>query len=356
MKLYHWIIIGVIAISCTKPVYYSPDKIKYVNTQNTYDTLKAEALPVSVLVPQQITFIDSLLVIITRNPTELISIIDTQNDSLIANICLYGRGPNEYLNPFTLKQFHTNKSRDKLLYIADNSNIVKSLNLTQTIYKKEAVCEPPIPVNTSLYYPFFLSSQTTFLKQQVTYNDPRDYVFFPPKYIIKDIHNTKEYKIYPDIIKNPRVRTLPLFLYGAITRIKPDLTKIVDVMGSFDNMNILEITSGKCLSIQEENTYSFENLAHSNIDELAKILKYCALDVCVTNEYIIILYDGRSADDVNNQTLALKPLIKIFNWEGDFLQAYQISEPLQGIAYDEKNKRLYGFDKGECFYRYLLPN
>lgn len=157
----------IIIVSCTKLTYYSPDEIKYVNTQDIYDSLKTELLPISVFVPYQITFIDSLLVILTKNPSELISIVNTQNNSLVANICLQGRGPNEYLTPFTFKQFYTNESGDKLLYITDNSNIVKALNITQSLYKKKAVCEPSISINTSKIDPFFLPLGAKFMKQQI---------------------------------------------------------------------------------------------------------------------------------------------------------------------------------------------
>ena len=358
MKLYYWIslCLCIIIISCKKTIYYAPDEIKYVNTQNIHDSLEAKILPISVFVPQQIAFIDSFLIILTKNPSEFISIVNTQNDSLIANFCVEGRGPNEYLVPYTLKQFDSNKAGDRLLYITDNYNVVKAFNITQSIYKNEAVCEPAIPINTSTADPFFLAQGATFLKQHVTYNDPRDYIFFPPSYIIKNNSNTKKYHIFPDILKNPTVRALPLFLYDAVTRIKPDLTKIVDAMSYLDNLNIIETSSGKCLGITEQNSCPFEDLVYSNEGELLKRLKYGVLDICVTNEHIIMLYDGRFADAVEKQTEELKPILKIFNWEGDFLCAYQLSEPLRGIAYDENHKTLYGFDMKENFYKYLPPN
>lgn len=127
-------------------------------------------------------------------------------------------------------------------------------------------------------------------------------------------------------------------------------------MSYLDNLNIIETSSGKCLGITEQNSCPFEDLVYSNEGELLKILKYGVLDICVTNEHIIMLYDGRFADAVEKQTEELKPILKIFNWEGDFLCAYQLSEPLRGIAYDENHKTLYGFDMKENFYKYLLPN
>lgn len=357
MKTHYWFIpfICMMFISCTKPNYYAPDKIKYVDSQKTYDSLKAELLSFSVLAPYQISFIDSLLIIMTKNPSEFITIVNTRNDSLIANICQEGRGPNEYMVPHSLKQYYTNESGDRLLYVTDNFIMVKALNITRSIRENESICEKPIQINTMLMEPLFLSQEAKFMKQNVSYDDPRDNIFYPPKYIFKSNSSTKEYNIYPDIVKNISFPALPLSLYDAMLQVKPDLTKIVDVMGFIDNMNIIELSSETCIGIMEQNSYSFEDLTYLSMDKLLKTIKYCVLDVSVTDEYILILYDGRSIDAAENHTEELKPSIKIFNWEGDFIQGYQLSEPLRGITYDENRKYIYGFDMEENFYRYKLP-
>lgn len=355
MKTYYWLIpfIYLTFTSCTESTYYAPDKIKYINTKTINDSLKPELLPFSVLAPYQISFIDSLLVIITKNPSEFISIVNTKNDSLIANICNEGRGPNEYIKPFSLKQYGKNKTGDQLLYVT-NLIMIKPLNITRSILENKAVCENPIPINTRHIDPFLLPQDTKFIKQQVTYNDPRENIFYPPKYIFKNSSETEEYNIYPDIIKNTSFPALPLSLYDGVIRIKPDLTKIVDVMGYLDIINIIDPQLKTCTGIVEQDTYSFEDLSYLSMDKVLKTVKYCVLDVSVTNEYIIVLYDGRNVDNADNQIEKLKPTLKIFNWEGDFLQGYQLSEPLHRIAYDETHKYIYGFDMEENFYRYKL--
>lgn len=355
MRIYYWLIafICMIFVSCVKLDYYSPDQIKYIYTKGTYDSLRAELLPISVLAPYQISFVDSLLVIMTKNPSEFVSIFNTRNDSLIANICSEGRGPNEYMTPFSLKQYRIDESGDRLLYVT-NLVMVKPLNITQSICKNEAVCENPIPIDTRYTDSFFLPGEIRFMKQHVTYDDPRDNIFYPPKYIFKNNFTVKEYDIYPDIIKSVSFPALPLSLYDGVVRIKPDLTKVVDAMGYFDIMNIIELTSGTCTGIIEQDAYQFEDLSHLSMDKLFETIKYGVLDVSVTDEYIIVLYDGRNVNAAENRTEALKPSLKIYNWEGDFLQGYRLSEPLRGIAYDENRQYVYGFDMEENFYRYKL--
>lgn len=355
MRTYYWFItfICITFISCAKPDYYSPDQVKYINTKGIYDSLKAELLPVSVLAPYQISFVDSLLVIMTKNPSEFISLFNTRSDSLIANICSEGRGPNEYMTPFSLKQYKTNESGDRLLYVT-NLIMVKPLNITRSIRENEAVCENPVSIDTRYMDSFFLPRESRFMKQHVTYDDPRDNIFYPPKYIYKNNSTAKEYNIYPDVIKNISFPALPLSLYDGVVRVKPDLTKVIDAMGYLDIMNIIELPSGICTGVVEQDAYQFEDLVHLSMDKLFETIRYGVLDVSVTDEYIIVLYDGRNVNAAENRTEALKPSLKIYNWEGDFLQGYHLSEPLRGIAYDENRQYVYGFDMEEHFYRYKL--
>lgn len=356
MTLYKtiFILISVFFFSCKDENYYSPDKIKYVSTIRKYDNLNGEILPVSILGVYHISTIDSLLIFITKNPNGFVSIVNINDNTLICNICCKGRGPNEYLLPYSFKQYKVNDDGDKLLYLTDDLIKVNKLNITQSIKENVAICEKIIDINITHQIPFFLQQEGLFIKQKVSYDDPRDQIYYSPKYILKRDTKERKYDVYPDIVISTNYPHLPLFIYESIINIKPDLTKVIDVMACMDNMNIINLETGKSVGIKENNTLFLNDFKHLSHEELVQIVKYCAIDVTVTDNYIMILHDGRTVYNVENKKEKFKPTLKIFNWDGDFIQGYQLSEPLRGIAYNENNQCLYGFDMEDNIYRYNL--
>lgn len=349
--------IALLTVSCDRhECYYNVDS-HIITTSNieAQQSLNLEPISISIIGALQICCADSLLFVTTENPNSQLVIINTNNSEIIAEMCPKGRGPNEYLMFYTLKQFDRNKEGDLLLYTFDNRTL-NVLNITESLKNKYAVIDRKYKTVINKCQTIILDSDDFFMKQEVSYEDARDNIFFPPKYVLKQSGKEKDVNIYPDVIVNENYKELPIFIYSGILRIRPDKNKAVDIMATMDYMNIIDIMNEKTLGVWDEGAYFFEQLCTMSKANLLDIVKYCTTDAIVTNNYIIILYDGRTANQVNNKLTACKPSIKIYNWDGRFIDEFHITEAISQIAYDEKKNILYMLDQTENLYKCTLDN
>ena len=81
-----------------------------------------------------------------------------------------------------------------------------------------------------------------------------------------------------------------------------------------------------------------------------------ALDVCTTDIYIILLCpDSRISQYYGPESFY--PLLRVFDWSGQYIQAITLDKKVHEIAYDEKTGYLYGLDMmTEKIYQYNLSS
>ena len=142
---------------------------------------------------------------------------------------------------------------------------------------------------------------------------------------------------------------LPFKLSGRNVRVKPDLTKVVEVNGRLDYINIIDIERRYVTSIIEPSTPRLDEVGKM---DLFAALKDGAIDVSVTDEHILILYDGRTKDDMLNGMHKLASL-RLYDWNGNFIKAMRLPQiGVDKMAYVESSKTAYFLDiQEEKFYK-----
>lgn len=98
---------------------------------------------------------------------------------------------------------------------------------------------------------------------------------------------------------------------------------------------------------------SFDSFMDSRANGGKTIFHFCAADC--TPDFLLLLYGANDAtiraDDYENAPFD----ILLFDWEGNYLTGARLNHVVHDIAYDSKNKIMYGIDRSdESVYRFDL--
>ena len=324
--------------------YFAPDKFKVVNSApDTTQVLKFEKLPIEILAPDLICVKDSLMVVTTRNAKALISIVNLNNQQVVAQIAPQGRGPNDFMGNMVMTNanFYYNDSGE-LILDADDMISLKSINITKSIREQGTYLEGQAKLD-ELYENtkyrgrrdvMHIGADSYFIRQGVTYKDARENKFYPPHYVIKSPKSQTEINIYAETITSEKERMLPLNLYTCKVRMKPDHTKVVEALGWFDYINILDLKSGKVVAVGEEGAVQFAE--YNSIAKLPQIIKRAIADVAVSDKYIVALCNGQTKFKTSDGHEAYWKSVRVFDWNGKYVAGAMIPQGVnvQRIAYD----------------------
>ena len=337
--------------------FFTPDEYKIVSPcVDTTKMLTLEELPIEVLGAQNIAVKDSLLFVVTTDKTAYGSIVDLNTNKVVARVAPKGRGPSDFMYLDTDKQFWYN-DKGELIIATDDSDALKPINITKSIkeqgsyieYSKEFSDIYEFEYSFASRFILDLGNDEYFILQNTSYRDAREGKFFPPRYIIKTKAEQYDFDIYKDVPTSQEDDMFAKRMSGRNVRIKPDRTKVVDVNGRVDYINIIDIESRKVLSVIEPNTPCFDEVGKM---DMYATLKDGAIDVDVTDKYILTLYDGRTMNDVYNRKQKWASL-RLYDWEGNFIKAAQLPKiGVDYMAYDENSRTVYFIDRQiEKFYR-----
>lgn len=358
-----FVLLGLLLCSCgSKGVvervdtFFTPDEYKIVRpTVDTTKTLTLEELPIEVMGTRDIAAKDSLLFVVTSNKAAFASIVNLNTNRVVAQVAPAGRGPGDFLYVITPKQFWTNKKGELIIGVFDRL-AYKPINITKSIREQGSFVEFSKPYE-EIYNAerghgekvvITLKNQY-FIFQNISYRDAREEKFFPPRFIIKTKDEQYDFDIYKDIPTSEDDSMLPFKLSGRNVRVKPDLTKVVEVNGRLDYINIIDIERRYVTSIIEPSTPRLDEVGKM---DLFAALKDGAIDVSVTDEHILILYDGRTKDDMLNGMHKLASL-RLYDWNGNFIKAMRLPQiGVDKMAYVESSKTAYFLDiQEEKFYK-----
>ena len=359
-----FVLMGLLLCSCgSKEVvkrvdtFFTPDEYKIVSPcVDTTKMLTLEELPIEVLGAQDIAVKDSLLFVVTTDKTAYGSIVNLNTNKVVARVAPKGRGPSDFMYLDTDKQFLYN-DKGELIIATDDSDALKPINITKSIkeqgsyieYSKEFSDIYEFEYSFASRFILDLGNDEYFILQNTSYRDAREGKFFPPRYIIKTKAEQYDFDIYKDVPTSQEDDMFAKRMSGRNVRIKPDRTKVVDVNGRMDYINIIDVKSRKVLSVIEPNTPCFDEVGKM---DMYATLKDGAIDVDVTDKYILTLYDGRTMNDVYNRKQKWASL-RLYDWEGNFIKAAQLPKiGVDYMAYDENSKTAYFLDRQfEKFYR-----
>ncbi len=345
----------IFTVSCTNDKYYKVDEVRTFSVgANVADVLEPINVDVGLIGVKDIAAIDSLLIALTYDKNGLISIINTNTDSLLLTICTEGRGPNEYMSPVLSKHFAINESGDIILNIRDNLIRNRPLNITQSILSGRAICEEDITEDLDKQTTFYIDKTSRFTKTKL--RPTLNFEILTPEYTYIKDQKRVEFKIYPELIANASEPLTAAYPYlGDFIMITPDATKVVDFSYFLDNFTLFNLTEAKTFSVQEGESRKLSDFRNLSRDAMMPIVKANYIDAHLTDEYIIALYDGRSYYNIENSEGVYEPIIRIFNMRGDYIKEYKVEDSLLRICYCEKNGGyIYGLDSEDRLIKYKI--
>ncbi|MDR3246006.1 MAG: TolB-like 6-bladed beta-propeller domain-containing protein [Prevotellaceae bacterium] len=162
--------------------------------------------------------------------------------------------------------------------------------------------------------------------------------FIPPTYYIYNSRTKQKirtYTLYNGFVSQPEYRgkSSPAEYFASMDRIKPDKSKLAMAMHLLDQINILDLTTGKIKGFRDKNSPDFEYLTHDPAD-----FKRYYSNVCVDDTYI---YRNRGRT------------VNVFDWNGNVVRKIILDKKAIAATFDSVNKYLYAYvgDEGEEVYR-----
>lgn len=352
---------GIMAIfvSCVNKQhkYYSPNKLLEYVVKNPIDTISGTCISNYYgLNAMGLDCCDSLLVIM-ENPSasHVFTILNMNNDSIVAQFGNIGHAKNEFISTPNNCYFEKNTSNDICMCFSDDGIKTKVVNLSKSIIRDNCVLEDILDQKYKSYEFFKISQDKYFVRQGVIYEDARDNIFFPPKFVIIEKQKLKEIDLYPMLINSSDYPVL-MMTYGSTTKMAPNKEKVVEALAYIDIINIIDIKNATVIGLKEKKCYGFSDLEeHKSPKDFEEFVKICNAGLCLSNKYVFVIRDGRKYKEWHRAETNKNRKLIAFDWQGNQLFSLCLAERIDFMAYNEKTCQMYGlsYDDG-ILYKYDL--
>lgn len=286
---------------------------------------------------------DSILFVDTYDKNAHLKLFSLNDYKPLANLCAQGRARNEFNDPWSVNEQFVGKGENTGLFMYDNYSTIKVINIAKSIEKGVTIVDSSMlaPVICKRGNSLLIPSRNIWFNQyNVSYNDPRDGIFFPQRFTITDGETETDLKIFSRLMTLPEGSNYPFFLYNCKMALKPDESKVVIAYGYMPYMFIIDVETRTGFALHEKGRVSFDDVYP---DEDRTDIDICYGDIRLTDDYIIaVCYDGKQNDYGKDKSKM--PVVRVFDWEGNILQAFTLDRTLNSMGYDERNKKLYGLD------------
>lgn len=344
----------LLLIACTdNNDYYKADIMKEFHVGTCEDTIRGELFASSDINISGIELHDSILIIMgSSSAPNLFYMYDVNSKDLMFSFGRIGHSNDEFINAPIYCYFDSDGNRSRML--VPDEMTTKVIDFDETIRQKKGVFGKSRNHRYDGDIFFFLNGDTTIARKALSYIDPRDKIFFPPKVTRYVGNQSKEVIIYPQIIKSDNIGLLH-FLYGSELRIKPDKSMVVEALCLIDIINIIDVNTGRVVGIKESGTYSFEDVEkiQSVTDLEDKMIAYNHA-MYITDNYIYLLQDRCSITELNGKEVADFPVLLVLDWDGELIGEVYLDKGIYSFTCDEKNALLYGYDVEGCIYQYNI--
>ena len=344
-----------IVSSCKKDsMLLLPVKEVSLNSKNN-QTITGIETDIEVAGARSIYAYDGMLFVETNNPKAQLEAFSIHNNQPIASLCMKGRARNEFNRACSYCKQFIQEGGKSYLFMGDESSLdIKMLDITSSISQQTTVVRDVLQsplLSRSLGYSVFISPEDGWfchhLFRQYKNPDAPDIIEEKPYYAIS---NNNDEIIIPTFSE---AVDLPQELFQGKMRIKPDRKKAAFAFIAMPYLFIYDLENAKGKAIHENEKNTFDS---PETDELGNDLEMFALDVCTTDKYIILLCpDSRISQYYGPESCY--PLLRVFDWSGQYIQAITLDKKVHEIAYDEKTGYLYGLDMmTEKIYQYNLSS
>lgn len=341
--------------SCKNESLYNPNGTMEIVHLPIADTIIGNDINTNILCAHEIECIDSVLVVLNNQSGAYICIVDMKQDSVISQFGALGRAKNEFLDFPKIVYNDKDEGGNISLFCPDLlKSTTKVINLKESIAKGICCIEREIKHEKEgiAYRTFFINGNKSITRQDLTYDDPRDNIFYPPCFFITDGRKRIDIDTYPNVMKSDNPSLL-FMAYADILKVSPDKTRLLQVFNCIDLFNVIDINNESVFGFMGEGAYSFEDIqAMTDMEVALEKMRLYNQDVCVTNDIILMLRDERPVRESESEDSSSCSILRICDWKGNPITAYRFDRQLQRIAYSEKFKVLYGLDAEGRIFKY----
>ena len=339
---------GLVA-SCNKnddkDIFYG--SIHYINTDKAIaKNMVSQQVPLTGDHTGMIAVYDSLLVCWDPSyQSHLVDVFNIDTGKEIGYFCERGQGPQEAIGVNAVYQFFKKGNDLMTLFYADAEEKLFFWNITQSIRTGTAVYDTIVPYpNDRIFFHFYLSEDSLMLYKPANYIN--DHKATAPYYEKRTIYTNLQVAKYPiykaDEFINRSVdpqKTFSEFFYTWDV-IKPDGSKIAQVMDCLPQLNIIDTRTGKVNGYRLENGPDFSLMNTDMIN-----MKRYYLNVHADDNYIYATYWGKEAWDGRwGVKMPVFNTIHVFNWDGKLVYKLTTDRSFFRVWADTTRNRLYTID------------
>ena len=336
MKKILFIGVSIILFSCiacdNRHIAIIAEEISIAET----DTVSYEQVPIDFMGSNDIMAYDSLLFTVCSNPDGQLSVFSTNSKKLVKGLCKQGRAKGDFMQPFSPTKQIIKKENSILIPLVNNGIQLSVVNVTESLKKGNTIIDffEDCP---------FISDANVFIcpdsdERIVAWNsradDPFNGPFHTPMIEYKKNDKViKKIKLFPKLVDSES-DDMTGVLYDCRTRMKPSGDYLVQTFYRMGYMFIVNYKTGEAKAVHIEGTPTFDDyFTKNNLPG-----RYFG-DVAVTEDAIVTVYLGGGS-------LRERPKLQflVFDWDGNFLWSAKFAKSINRIAYDEKNRILYGMD------------
>jgi hypothetical protein len=325
-------------ISCNqeKETYFYGETV-IVDTNVQPDTLYGKKIELDGVYTGNLWVYDTLIGFVSHLfPDYYMHVFNVNTGKFLYPLCKLGIGPGEFFNISIADQLVYNESQ---LGYSINNRAGKGECVIVNLAKPGDIIEQKMNLDVDAEFPFmfvFILNDSLFLaNNQGERRYYEEKTFTPQTYYLynsRTKEKIKTYEMYNGFSTDSYDYNI---CYISYDRIKPDdRSKLAMGMCHIDQLNILDLTTGKIKGYRNKTSPDFSYLKYGNADDGYRL--YYS-NILVDDRYIYGLYS-----DTEYRLRKWKSnTVNVFDWDGNFIRRLFLDKTALKIALDPVNKYLY---------------
>lgn len=315
-------------------------------------SVESKSVPLNGANTGMIAVYDSLLISWNpEHPEYFFNVFNVDTGEEIGSFCAKGRGHKEAISVNCIFQFFKKGDDIMTLLYASNEGKLFFWNISQSVEKGMTVYDTIVSYNNNrIFFQFYQSEDALFAyKSSDELSGTEATTPFYEKRTIYTNELLRNYPIYKTkSIKNSHAVSPIDFFFYTWDIMKPDGSKIVQVMKHLPQINIIDTHTGDIVGCRMKNGPGF-SLLETEMESM-NIYYNC---VHADDNYIYATYWGKERwDDRIGVEVPFFNTIHVFDWNGKLLYKLVTDQSYFRVWSDSVRKRLYtiNINTDEVFY------
>ncbi len=346
-KLVFMVLLSISIVSCNKnnDNVYLNGKIKQVE-----DKVKSESEVILTLLSLNgnnyghIAVYDSLMFFMNpKLPNHFFNVFNVDTGEEMGTYLNKGQGPDEFIGLSPISQFYIDEYELKTLLFAPNEEKLLVWNISQTVKQRKTMIDTVVPyswnkeTNGANYKHIYRLDKDNIFASVQSHMNIGDKLASLPYYQKRTFYSNQlidSYSVYRKAIRNDDAEIIPEAFFASNESLKPDRSKIVQVMLHLHQLNITNIITGETVGYRMKGSPGFTIFKRKN-----KTLKKYYIRTQTDNSYIYATYWGK--DQWDRYDTPFINTIHVFDWQGNLIHRVTTDKPIGEITLDTVRNRLY---------------